>query len=250
MRFASIDEDTRLMLTFLWVLLGATCVGMVVAAWQLVRERISGPRPVTIRSADEAPTAAAAAPGVSRFRAVEIPVDTDYARRSGTANFLSVALICGVLVAIPLIGVRAFTSGGHPVPTWLVLTTAIAGMLAAIVAISALRALHAYRRIADRAGSLGLRLSQEGICCSVVTLGGRQRSALVREERTSRLIPWSDVAGIETQEYRSGGGAAWFLVLRVRSSDQPWMIRFSALSAPHARIVEVVREASAALVAA
>ena len=239
------------MLTFLWVLLAATCVAMIGAAWRLVRERTSGPRPVTVLSADESPTAAAAAPAASRFRAVEIPLDTDYARRSGTANFLAVALVCGVLVAIPLIGVRAFTAGGHPVPTWLVLTTAIAGMLAAIVALCALRAVHAYRRIADQAGSLGLRLSQEGIRCSVVTLDGRQRSALVREARTSRLIPWSDVAGIETQEYRSGGGAAWFLVLRVRSSDQPWMIRFSALSAPHARIVEVVREAaSAALVAA
>jgi hypothetical protein len=139
------------MLTVLWVLLGATCVAMIGAAWRLVRERISGPRPVTVLSADEAPTAAAAAPAASRFRAVEIPLDTDYARRSGTANFLAVALVCGVLVAIPLIGVRAFTSGGHPVPTWLVLTTAIAGMLAMLLALPLLWGLWALRLLQRRA---------------------------------------------------------------------------------------------------
>jgi hypothetical protein len=240
------------MLTLLWVLLGATCIGMMVTIWLLVRERMTGPQPATILPSDAAPAGLASASGVpagSRVRDAEIPVDADFVRRSGIGSVTSLAVTCGTLVAIPLIGIRAVAAEGQPVPTWLVLTTSIVGMLAAVVALNALRGVHAFRRLAKQAGALGLRLSPEGIRCSVTTLEGRQRSALVRESRTSHLIPWTDVAGIETEEYRSGGGSAWFLVVRVRSSDVPWLIRCSALSAPLERIAEVVREASAALAA-
>lgn len=118
-------------------------------------------------------------------------------------------------------------------------------MLAVIAALHDPRYLAAFRRLAESAERVGLRLADDGLHCSIVTLFSADVSALIREERPVRVVPWSDVAGIETQEVREHGSATWFLAVARRSSPTPCMIRCASLAVPRDRLVEVVREATA-----
>jgi len=230
------------MLALLWVLIVATFAAMMVVVWRFLRERLRGPRPVTILADGETVPGRGSAGG----RVVEIPIDEDYARRSGAVNYARLALVCGLIVLLPGLWVCTLVSAGRPVPTWLTLTTAVAVMLAAIAVLHDLRYLAAFRRLATAAGRLGLRFSDDGLYCSIVAVGSADCAALIREGRPVRFLPWSDITRIQTQEVLEHGNATWFLAVTRRSSPTTCMIRFASLAVSHDRLVEVAREASAA----
>lgn len=177
---------------------------------------------------------------------MEIPIDEAFARRSGAASYARLALVCGLIVLLPALGVWTLVSAGRPVPTWLTLTTAAAVMLAAVAVLHDLRHLAAFRRLAATAGRVGLRFSDDGLYCSIVAVGSADRAALIREGRPVRFLPWSDITAIQTQQVLEHGSTTWFLAVARRSSPTACMIRFASLAVSHGRLVEVAREACAA----
>lgn len=226
----------------LWLLLVAAVAATIVYAWRFLRERMRDPQAGTIfRNGDAAPVGVGAS-----GRIVEVPIDIDQTRRSDQVNYAYLALLCGLIVALPLLGVWTFVSAGNSVPTWLALATVIAVMLAAILALNDLRYLATCRRLAKAAGQVGLRCSDDGLHCSIAAVGPAERAALVREGRSTRFLPWADVTGIATQEVLENGVATRFLTVSLRTPPTPCMIRITSLAIPQDRLLEIVREASAA----
>jgi hypothetical protein len=174
----------------------------------------------------------------------EIPVDDDQARRSVLASYMKLALFAALMLSLPLIGMWSFMSAEHAIPAWLILTTMIVVVLVVTGVLHSLRFLVSFQRLATAAGWIGLGVSGEGLFCSVRVLGGQHLATLVREGRTGRLLPWSDITGFETRQVNEHGMVRWFLAVHVKSTSEAYMVRFNSLAAPQGLIMEAIHQAS------
>jgi hypothetical protein len=236
------------MVTILWILLIASSVGMMWVGFRFVQEQITGP------------TAVQLVPDVSlefmpqermlRHPVTEIPIDDDQATRSIFASYMKLALFAALILSIPLIGVWSLVTEDQEIPTWLILTTIMAAVLVVTAVLHSLRFLVSFQRLAIAAGRIGLRVSGDGLFCSVRVLGGRHMATLVREGRTGRLLPWSDIIGVETMQVNEHGIVRWFLAVHVKSTSESYMVRFDSLAAPHGLIMERINKASGMVSAA
>jgi hypothetical protein len=123
-------------------------------------------------------------------------------------------------------------------------------VLVVTAVLHSLRFLVSFQRLAIAAGRIGLRVSGDGLFCSVRVLGGRHMATLVREGRTGRLLPWSDIIGVETMQVNEHGIVRWFLAVHVKSTSESYMVRFDSLAAPHGLIMERINKASGMVSAA
>lgn len=230
------------MVNILWVLVIAISVGMVWVGLRFVQEQMTGPTAVIL--VPDVGLESMPQKRMLRHPVTEIPIDDDQARRSVFASYMKLALFAALIVSLPLIGVRSLVSVEQEIPTWLILTTIIVAMLVVMAVLHSLRFLVSFHRLAIAAGRIGLRVSRDGLFCSVRVLGGRHMATLVREGRTGRLLSWSDIIGIETMQVNERGIVRWFLAVHVKSTSEAYMVRFDSLAAPHGLIMEVIHKAS------
>lgn len=230
------------MVNILWVLLIAISVGMAWVGLRFVQEQMTGSTAVQL--APDVSLESMPQERMLRHPVTEIPIDDDQARRSVFASYMKLALFAALIVSLPLIGVWSLVSVEQEIPTWLILTTIIVAMLVVMAVFHSLRFLVSFQRLAIAAGRIGLRVSGDGLFCSVRVLGGRHMATLVREGRTGRLLPWSDIIGIETMQVNEHGIVRWFVAVHVKSTSESYMVRFDSLAAPHGLIMEVIRKAS------
>ncbi len=230
------------MLNILWALLMASLVGMVWVGLRFVQEQMTGP--TAVRLVPDVTPEPMPQERMPQHPVTEIPMDDDQARRSVMASYMKLGLFAALTLSLPLIGVGSFVSAGQAIPTWLILTTTIVALLVVTAVLHSLRFLFSFQRLATAAGWIGLRVSGEGLFCSVSVLGGKHVATLVREGRTGCLLPWSDITGVETRQVNEHGVLRWFLVVHVKSTPESYRVRFDALAAPHEWITEVIHKAS------
>jgi hypothetical protein len=230
------------MLNILWALLIASFVGMVWVGLRFVQEQMKGPTAVQL--VPDVTLEPMPQERMPQHPVTEIPIDDDQARRSVMASYMKLAMFAALMLSLPLIGVWSLVSAEQAIPTWLTLTTTIVAMLVVTAVLHSLRFLVSFQRLATAAGWNGLRVSGEGLFCSVRVLGGKHVATLVREGRTGRLRPWSEITRIETKQVNEHGIVRWFLMVHVKSTSESYKVRFDSLAAPHELIIEVIHKAS------